>query len=103
MAGTELLVLLGLASLLLPAGCAYGPRDAVFGRDAGLPARRAVGVDLILPLQELALGFKQQLLADPAGVVPQYGPALRQYLLAHFHATAPDGHTRGRWRSVICR
>ena len=79
-----------LAWLLLFAGRAHAhvmPFSVVmldFGHDA-------VGADLILPLQELELGFKQPLLADPAGVVLRYGPALRQYLLAHIHPTAPDG------------
>ena len=82
---------LALALLLLTAGCVHGhtmPFSVVlldFQHDA-------VGADLILPLQELELGFKQPLLVDPTGMVPKYGPALRQYLLAHLHATAPDGH-----------
>ena len=83
-------LVLGLAWLLLGAGRARAhtmPFSVVlldFHHDA-------VAADLILPLQELELGFKQPFLADPAGVVPKYGPALRQYLLAHIHPTAPDG------------
>ncbi len=50
-----------------------------------------VSAELILPLQELELGFKQPLLEQPEQIVPKYGPALREYLLAHVHPTAPDG------------
>ena len=50
-----------------------------------------VSAELILPLQELELGFKQPLLEHPERVLPQQGAALREYLLAHVHPTAPDG------------
>ena len=50
-----------------------------------------VAAELILPLQELELGFKQPLLNQPQQVLPKYGPALKDYLLAHVHPTAPDG------------
>lgn len=50
-----------------------------------------VSAELVLPLQELELGFKQPLLDQPAQVLPKYGPALRDYVLAHVHPTAPDG------------
>ena len=51
----------------------------------------AVSAELILPLQELELGFKQPLLEHPEQVLPKYGPALKDYLLAHVHPVAPDG------------
>ncbi len=47
--------------------------------------------ELILPLQELELSFKQPLLEHPEQVLPQHDAALREYLLAHVHPTAPDG------------
>ncbi len=53
--------------------------------------RDAVAAELILPLQELQLAFKQPLLAAPEEVILKYGPALDAYLLSHVHATAPDG------------
>ncbi len=55
-----------------------------FGRDG-------VSAELILPVQELQLGFKQPLLTQPEQIIPKYGPALKDYLLAHVHPTAPDG------------
>ncbi len=50
-----------------------------------------VSAELILPLQELELSFKQPLLEHPEQVLPQHEAALREYLLAHVHPTAPDG------------
>ena len=50
-----------------------------------------VSAELILPLQELELGFKQPMLEHPEQVLPKDGPALKDYLLAHVHPTAPDG------------
>ena len=50
-----------------------------------------VSAELILPLQELELGFKQGMLEHPEGILPKQGPALEEYLLAHVHPTAPDG------------
>ena len=50
-----------------------------------------VSAELILPLQELELGFKQPMLAHPEQILPQDGPALREYLLAHVHPVTPDG------------
>ena len=54
-------------------------------------AHNGVSAELILPLQELELGFKQPLLEHPDQVLPKDGPALREYLLAHVHPTSPDG------------
>ncbi len=51
----------------------------------------AVSAELILPLQELQLGFKQPLIDQPEQVILKYGPALKGYLLEHIHPTAPDG------------
>lgn len=50
-----------------------------------------VAAELVLPLQELELGFKQPLLEHPERVLPADGPALKEYLLAHVHPVAPDG------------
>lgn len=50
-----------------------------------------VSAELILPLQELELGFKQPMLEHPEQVITKDGPALKEYLLAHVHPTAPDG------------
>lgn len=55
-----------------------------FGRDG-------VSAELILPLQELELGFQQPMLDHPEQVLPKYNLALREYLLAHVHPTTPDG------------
>ena len=53
--------------------------------------RDSVAAELILPLQELQLGFEKPLLDAPEQVMPRYGPALKDYVLAHVHPTAPDG------------
>ena len=55
--------------------------------------RDSVAAELILPLQELQFGFQKPLLDAPEQVIPQYGPALKQYILAHVHPTAPDGRS----------
>ncbi len=55
-----------------------------FGRDG-------VSAELILPVQELQLGFKHPLLDQPEQIISKDGPALKDYLLAHVHPTAPDG------------
>ena len=53
--------------------------------------RAGVKAELILPLPELEIGFGQPLAATPTEVVSKYGPALRDYIRAHVHPTAPDG------------
>ena len=55
-----------------------------FGRDG-------VSAELILPVQELQLGFKQPLLEQPEQIIPKHASALKDYLLAHVRPTAPDG------------
>ena len=50
-----------------------------------------VSAELILPLQELELGFKHPMLDHPEQVLPKYRWALQDYLLAHVHPVAPDG------------
>lgn len=70
-----------------PAQAHQMPATAVmldFGRDG-------VSAELILPLQELEFAFKQPMLEHPEQVLPQHDAALRAYLLAHVHPTAPDG------------
>ncbi len=54
--------------------------------------RDAVAAELVLPLEELQLSFKQPLLSTPGEVLPKYGPALKAYLLEHVRPLAPDGH-----------
>lgn len=53
--------------------------------------RDTVVAELVLPLQELELGFKQPLLEQPGSVLPKDGPALKEYLRMHVHPAAPDG------------
>ncbi|MGC3990059.1 MAG: hypothetical protein QM796_10350 [Chthoniobacteraceae bacterium] len=53
--------------------------------------RSDVAAELVLPLQELEIAFKHPLLDTPDQVVPEYGPELKTYLLAHIHPIAPDG------------
>lgn len=50
-----------------------------------------VSAELVLPLQELELGFKQPLLEHPGQILPRHEAALKTYLLEHVHPTAPDG------------
>lgn len=81
------LVLAGLALFPASASSHQMPYTAVmldFGHDG-------VSAELILPLQELQLGFKHPLLDQPAQVLPKYGSTLKDYLLTHVHPTAPDG------------
>ncbi|MBE7213182.1 MAG: HupE/UreJ family protein, partial [Gluconacetobacter diazotrophicus] len=79
---------LACALALTPAASAHQmPYTAVL-LDLG---HGGVSAELVLPLQELELSFKQPLLAHPEQVLPQYDAALRQYLLDHVHPTAPDG------------
>lgn len=63
------------------------PQSAVmldFGHDA-------VSVDLILPIQELELAFKQPLLQEPASILANYEPQLRAYLHEHIQPITTDG------------
>ena len=53
--------------------------------------RDAVVAELVLPLQELELSFGHPLLEHPEKVLPEHGPAMKDYLLAHVHPVAPDG------------
>ena len=53
--------------------------------------RDAVTAELILPLQELELSFKQALLDDPATVIARYEPALRSYIHDHVQPVSIDG------------
>lgn len=50
-----------------------------------------VSAELVLPLQELELGFKQPLLGHPEQILPKDTSPLKEYLLAHVHPVSPDG------------
>ncbi|MFO1511662.1 MAG: HupE/UreJ family protein [Verrucomicrobiota bacterium] len=54
--------------------------------------RDGVMAELILPLEELQLGFKQPLLADTNTILPQHETALKDYLAAHINPKSPTGH-----------
>lgn len=99
---------MGITHLLNPAACRRGLGWFIllFALLRALPAaahpmpytavlldfdRDSVDAELILPLQELQLGFGKPLLAAPEQVIPKDGPALKNYLLAHVHPAAPDG------------
>lgn len=63
------------------------PQSAVmldFGHDS-------VGADLILPIQELELAFKQPLLQEPQAILVKYEPQLRAYLREHIRPATMDG------------
>ncbi|MBI3882592.1 MAG: hypothetical protein HY301_21335 [Verrucomicrobia bacterium] len=62
--------------------------------------RDGVAAELILPLVELELGFKQELVGSRTQILAQHGPALKEYLLAHLNPVAPDGR---RWSVEIRR
>ena len=53
--------------------------------------REDVTVDLILPIQELELAFKQPLLHEPAAILTKYERQLRAYLHEHIQPTTMDG------------
>jgi len=46
---------------------------------------KRVAVELQIPVPELALAFGPEILKDPATIVAQYGPQLKEYLKAHIH------------------
>ena len=53
--------------------------------------RDAIAVELQLPLSELGAALTLPLAADPAGVIPQHGGQLRQYIGEHLQAQSRDG------------
>ena len=83
---------LGLPTLLLlMAPClAWGhpmPNSAVVLRIH----RTEINVELTLPIGELAVGWDKPLPADAERTVREFGEKLKDYVLAHLHASAPDG------------
>ena len=46
---------------------------------------KRVAAELQIPVPELALAFGHDILKDPATIVSQYGPQLKEYLQAHIH------------------
>src|SRR5205809_1088413 len=50
-----------------------------------------VSAELVLPMNELELSFKQPLMSAPGDVIHRHGPALQKYVLSHMHPTAADG------------
>lgn len=55
--------------------------------------RDSVEAELILPLQELELGFKRPLLDDPATVVTRYEAELKSYITDHVQPVSGDGRS----------
>jgi hypothetical protein len=53
--------------------------------------RDGVEAELILPLEELQLGFKEILLADTNTILSQHEVALREYLATHINPVTTDG------------
>ena len=53
--------------------------------------RTEINVELTLPIGELATGWDKPLPADAERTVREYGEKLKDYILAHIHASAPDG------------
>ena len=51
----------------------------------------AVDLELTLPVSELAIGWDQPLPPDADRVTRDFGAKLEDYVLAHVHATTPDG------------
>ena len=47
---------------------------------------KMVGVELQIPIPELALAFNPKILKDPAGIVEDFGSELKDYLKAHMRA-----------------
>lgn len=76
--------LLAVVIVLTPAIClAHQTPNTNILLDIGT---QKVSAELQIPIPELALSFGQQILKDPATIVAQYGPQLREYLKAHIHA-----------------
>src|SRR3954471_14756136 len=76
--------------LLLTARPAWGhpmPNSAVVLR----LHRTEIGAELTLPIGELAVGWEKPLPMDPVSTVRQYGDELKNYVLQHVRASAPDG------------
>ena len=61
---------------------------------------KMVGVELQIPIPELALAFSQQILKDPATIVADYGNQLKDYLKAHIRAYV---NKESPWRVDIVR
>lgn len=53
--------------------------------------RDGVSTELVLPLNELELAFKQPLMQEPEATVRNHGPKLQRYILENIHPKAPDG------------
>ncbi|MFT3936707.1 MAG: HupE/UreJ family protein [Chitinophagaceae bacterium] len=51
----------------------------------------SVSMELQLPVPELALSFNNDIAKDPEKIIEQYGPQLKEYLLAHIHAYVVKG------------
>jgi HupE / UreJ protein len=87
-----------LTVLLLMAPCAaWGhpmPNSAVVLRID----RTEISVELTLPIGELAIGWDKPLPADAARTVREYGEQAKDYVLAHVHASAPDGRP---WTVIV--
>src|SRR5690349_13695661 len=46
---------------------------------------KTVSVELQLPLGELELAFGHEITKDPEHLIQNFGPQLKEYLLAHIH------------------
>jgi hypothetical protein len=60
--------------------------------------RDGVMAELIMPLEELEIAFKQPLLADPNSILTKHEATLKDYLTAHINPESPAG---GKWTVTI--
>ena len=58
---------------------------------------KLVAVELQIPIPELALSFKHDILKSPASIVEEYGDQLKDYLKAHIHAYVDKGDPWHAW------
>lgn len=79
---------LGAWLLLTASAIAHNMPNSVVSLDFH---RDGVSAELILPLNELELAFKQPLMREPEATVRNHGPELQRYILGHIHPKAPDG------------
>lgn len=60
--------------------------------------RDGVMAELVLPLEEVQLGFKQPLLADPNSLLSKHEVALKEYIVAHVNPETPAGQ---KWTVTV--
>lgn len=86
-----------LSRLWISLGLLWLPAVAVFAHTTPGSAvmldfhRDGVMAELVLPLEELQISFKQPLLTDTNAILSKHESALREYISAHVQPTTPDG------------